>query len=249
MTLHIGAAGWSIPPQYKDEFPEDGSHLERYATRFACVEINSSFYRPHRPQTYARWAATVPNAFRFAVKIPKLISHNHRLQDCTDILLRFLDETAELGPKRGPLLLQLPPSFIYDPKTVNQFLQIARNHYTGPLICEPRHRSWFTPNATQCLTDHTTARVAADPAVTPEAGTPAAFPEPAYFRLHGKPELYTSSYAPTELEALSHQLAHSKAVSTWCIFDNTARGAATQNALAVKARLDQPGTPVPPVIP
>ena len=70
----IGTAGWSIPAQHATAFPSSGSHLDRYSHRFLAVEINSSFYRPHRPGTYQRWAATVPAAFRFAVKMPKIIT-------------------------------------------------------------------------------------------------------------------------------------------------------------------------------
>jgi uncharacterized protein YecE (DUF72 family) len=61
--VRIGTAGWSIPKRHADVFPAAGSHLERYAARLAAVEINSSFYRPHRPATYARWAAAVPDGF------------------------------------------------------------------------------------------------------------------------------------------------------------------------------------------
>ena len=60
----IGTAGWSIPRQHAAAFPAGGSHLERYAQRFNAVEINSSFYRPHRRATYERWAASVPTASR-----------------------------------------------------------------------------------------------------------------------------------------------------------------------------------------
>ena len=41
-------------------------HLERYARRLSAAEINSSFYRPHQRKTYERWAASVPDDFRFA---------------------------------------------------------------------------------------------------------------------------------------------------------------------------------------
>ncbi|MDQ3815662.1 MAG: DUF72 domain-containing protein, partial [Armatimonadota bacterium] len=77
--IYIGCAGWSIPSPHAPEFPAAGSHLERYAARFPAVEINSSFYRPHRPQTYERWAAAVPTHFQFAVKVPKIITHERRL--------------------------------------------------------------------------------------------------------------------------------------------------------------------------
>ena len=62
---------WSIPKAYGVPFPPSGSHLERYGAVFNAVEINSSFYRPHRTATYERWAASVPEDFRFAVKVPK----------------------------------------------------------------------------------------------------------------------------------------------------------------------------------
>ena len=108
-SIHVGCAGWSIPRQYAEHFPEWGTHLERYAQRFPAVEINSSFYRPHRPATYARWAASVPASFQFAVKVPREISHMRRLRDVADPLERFLSEVEALGTALGPVLVQLPP--------------------------------------------------------------------------------------------------------------------------------------------
>ena len=90
-----------------------GSHLERYGAILNAVEINSSFYRPHRTATYERWAASVPEDFRFAVKVPKAITHERRLKDVGDLLDRFLSEVSGLGPKLGPLLVQLPPSLSF----------------------------------------------------------------------------------------------------------------------------------------
>ena len=106
----VGTAAWTIPAQHAHGFPPEGSHLERYSRRFPAVEINSSFYRPHRPSTYQRWASTVPAHFRFAVKVPKEITHLRRLANADEPLERFLAEAGALGEKLGPLLLQLPPS-------------------------------------------------------------------------------------------------------------------------------------------
>ncbi|WP_408901606.1 DUF72 domain-containing protein, partial [Pararoseomonas indoligenes] len=78
--VQIGTAGWSIPKQHAGEFDADGSHLERYARRLPAVEINSSFYRPHRPATYERWAASTPESFRFSAKVPRTITHDCRLK-------------------------------------------------------------------------------------------------------------------------------------------------------------------------
>jgi uncharacterized protein YecE (DUF72 family) len=108
--IYVGTAAWAIPKASQDAFPTEGSHLVRYANRFDSVEINSSFYRPHRLSTYQRWADDVPDHFRFAVKMPKTITHEGRLRNVADPLQRFLGEIAGLGGKLGPVLIQLPPA-------------------------------------------------------------------------------------------------------------------------------------------
>eukprot|EP01034_Spumella_vulgaris_P043819 gene43819-54451_t len=103
-VVRIGCAGWSIPRAVSGEFPAGDSHLQRYAAVFNAAEINSSFYRPHQPQTYERWAASVPGAFRFAVKAPKQMTHEQRLEDCSEPMQRFAGEVAGLGEKLGCVL-------------------------------------------------------------------------------------------------------------------------------------------------
>src|SRR3954467_5982488 len=171
----VGTVGWSIPPQHAGRFPGEGRHLERYSQRLAAVEINSSFYRPHRPGTYARWAASVPAGFRFAVKLPKEITHNRRLADAAEPLARFLSEAQMLGPKLGPVLVQLPPSFAFKPDLVAKFLSQIRHSFSGSVVCEPRHPTWFTDAVDRLLADHQVARVAADPAPVPRAAEPGGY--------------------------------------------------------------------------
>jgi uncharacterized protein YecE (DUF72 family) len=228
----VGTAGWSIPATQADRFPRDGSHLERYSRRFPAVEINSSFYRPHRPSTYARWAAVVPPTFRFAIKMPKEITHARRLDGAEEPLVRFLDETSALGAKRGPVLVQLPPSLAFDGQICATFFQGLRSRFLGLLACEPRHRTWFTDEVDHLLLDFQVARVAADPAVVPRAAIPGGWQGLQYFRLHGSPRMYYSAYLPAYLEGLRDRLRTSHG-EIWCIFDNTAEGAATHDALAV----------------
>lgn len=230
--LRIGTAGWAIPRAHAGSLPPDGSSLARYAARFDAAEINSSFHRPHRPATYARWAASVPDTFRFAVKIPKTITHQKRLVGAEPELDRFLDEASALGAKMGPLLVQLPPSFAFDAATAESFLRLLRDRVAGPIACEPRHPTWFAPDADRLLADHTIARVAADPARVPEASQPGGWRGLVYYRLHGSPVMYRSSYEPAFLAALAARLAQREA-ETWCIFDNTTLGAAAGNALEV----------------
>jgi uncharacterized protein YecE (DUF72 family) len=231
-VIRVGTAGWTIPARVRDRFDAEGSHLERYARRFSCVEINSSFYRPHRPSTYARWAAGVPEGFRFALKVPKEITHTLRLVDAVGPLDRFLAETAALGEKRAVLLVQLPPSFAYDAPVIERFFAAFRERYDGPLACEPRHPSWFTPEADATLCRYASARVAADPAVVPEAASPGGWPGLRYSRLHGSPRTYYSSYDDAFVAELAHRLTAEDGPA-WCIFDNTAMDAATANALTL----------------
>jgi uncharacterized protein YecE (DUF72 family) len=245
LGLRVGCAGWAIPSQHAHAFPTQGTHLERYAQRFTGVEVNSSFYRSHRPTTYARWAASVPDPFQFAVKMPREITHTRRLVEVTAPLERFLMEVQGLGAKLGPLLIQLPPSLPLTEDLAQTFLTALRTRFHGAVVCEPRHQSWFSPAAEQLLYAFQVARVAADPARVPAAAIPGGWPGLVYYRWHGTPEMYVSAYPSAALEALAAQVAAAaRMVPTWCIFDNTARGAATRNALELLARqAAAPATP------
>src|SRR5689334_4890368 len=103
-AFRIGTAGWSIPKACAAAFGGDGTYLQRYARVLPAVEINTSFYRPHKPATYTRWAAGVPPGFRFAVKVPREITHTRRLVGTDEPFGRFLDEVQALGGTLGPLL-------------------------------------------------------------------------------------------------------------------------------------------------
>jgi uncharacterized protein YecE (DUF72 family) len=236
-TLRIGTAGWAIPRAVADSFPTEGSGLGRYAGRFDAAEINSSFHRAHRPATYERWAASTPAGFRFSAKIPKTITHQRRLVGAEDDLARFLDEVSALGAKIGPLIVQLPPTLVCDEPVVAGFFAAFRTRWTGAIACEPRHPSWFAEPAEALLRAHEVARVGADPARVPEAAEPGGWEGYRYTRLHGSPRMYYSPYEPDQITRLAARLA-SASVETWCMFDNTASGAAAANALELVAALD-----------
>ncbi|HYF07978.1 MAG TPA: DUF72 domain-containing protein [Acetobacteraceae bacterium] len=238
-AIHVGTAGWSIPKQHAASFPAEGSHLERYAARFSAVEINSSFYRPHRPATYARWAASVPSHFRFAVKAPREITHERRLADAAEPLERFLSEVAALGDCFGPLLVQLPPSLRFDEQVGHAFFNALRHRFAGEVVCEPRHASWFADAADDVLRTFRVGRVAADPAPVPAAARPGGWPGIVYVRLHGSPKMYYSPYSSEQLDSTADLLREAAAEGrqAWCIFDNTALGEATGNALDLLGRL------------
>src|ERR1700742_2007789 len=141
----IGTAGWSGPAREAAGTAATGSHLERYAHRLTAVEINSSFYRPHRATTYARWAASTPADFRFSVKIPKAMTHERKLEDCDALLDRFVAEVAGLGDKLGVLLVQLPPKSVLNKRVAAAFFRALRKRIAVPVALEPRHASWFAP--------------------------------------------------------------------------------------------------------
>jgi uncharacterized protein YecE (DUF72 family) len=235
-NLVIGTAGWSIPPSLADHFPGDGSHLERYARVMSGAEINSSFHRSHRRSTYERWSSAVPANFAFSVKIPKTISHEKRCADCADELQRFLDETVGLGEKRRLLLLQLPPSFQFEQERMQRFFALCRRADAPPIVCEPRHASWFAPEADALLEACRVARVGADPARAPGAERPGGWTGISYFRMHGSPRMYYSSYSADSLDRVASMMLIAPN-EVWCIFDNTASGAAAGDALMLRSRL------------
>lgn len=219
----------------------DGTHLQRYARRLACAEINSSFYRPHAVTTYAKWAAATPPDFRFSLKVPRAITHEQQLRQARAPLVRFLEESSGLGTKRGPLLVQLPPSQEFDARMAGRFFTLLRSLHAGAVACEPRHPSWFSLEATSLLVRHQIARVAADPSPAAGADVPGGWPGLVYYRLHGSPRMYWSRYESGALARLSANLrAIPAGIDAWCIFDNTASGAALENACELTESLHEP---------
>ncbi len=220
-------------------FPGEGTHLQRYAGQFGAVEVNSSFYRPHRPATYARWAASVPPGFRFAVKLPREITHMRRLLDAAGPLDQFLAEITGLGETLGPVLVQLPPSLAYEAAMVRQFFTTLRERFEGAVACEPRHASWFDDAADAVLTEFRVARVAADPAVVARAAEPGGWSGLVYRRLHGSPRVYYSGYSAAHLDTVAALLRADASLGRecWCILDNTASGEAAGDALGLLERV------------
>lgn len=236
--VHIGCAGWNIPRQSVAHFELEGTHLQRYSRTFNCCEINSSFYRPHKNSTWERWAASVPEDFRFSVKVPRTITHEAKLKCEPEDLTGFLTQVGFMGQKLGVLLVQLPPSCVFDYTIAKRFFALLRAQHAGDVALEARHGSWFDPKADDLLKEFRIAGVAADPSCVPAAGRPTGFEELVYFRLHGSPRRYYSSYSGEFLKAIARQIADlAGEARVWCIFDNTAAGFATSNALELNEEL------------
>jgi uncharacterized protein YecE (DUF72 family) len=163
IKIRVGLAGWSNPPAKRFERAAGQTHLSYYAAHFSCVEINSSFYRPHQRATYARWRDETPAQFRFSVKMPRSITHEAQLTGCAAEIERFYEGIAALQPKLAVVLVQLPPSLEFDRRPVQAFFKSVPRLRGTKLACEPRHSSWFTSAADKFLRDAGVSRVAADP--------------------------------------------------------------------------------------
>jgi uncharacterized protein YecE (DUF72 family) len=231
MRIRVGLAGWSNPPAKRLERVAGQTHLSYYAAHFSCVEVNSSFYRPHQSATYARWRDQTPAQFRFSVKMPRSITHEGHLKGCAAEVERFYKGIAALQPKLAVVLVQLPPSLAFDRRSAQAFFKAVPRPRGTKLVCEPRHSSWFTSAVDRVLRDAGVSRVAADPARYPGAQIPGGVSRFAYFRWHGSPHLYYSKYSEAQLAAFAAAVAGTKATETWCVFDNTARHAAWDDAL------------------
>lgn len=214
------------------------SHLESYAAVMPCVEINSSFYRLHRADTYARWRDSVPDTFRFSVKLLRTITHIKRLHDCERELEQFLETVRPLGDKWGCLLVQFPPSFAYPEARARRFFALLREHVAVDIACEPRHSSWFQDEVMEWMTASGIAYVDADPPVVSQRRPVDARQAIQYIRLHGSPIVYHSSYPESYLDQMAVRLDEASIAGrrSWCIFDNTASGAAVENALSLLSK-------------
>lgn len=225
----IGTAGWSVSAREK----EQGTHLYRYSRTLSCVEINSSFYRPHRSATWAKWSKETPPGFRFSIKAPKAITHEEQLCNTSTLLKAFFEQIEPLQEKTGPILFQLPPSLSFDVVVAEDFFSLLRELYEGEVVVEPRHATWFTTSVDSFLQELAIGRVAADPPKgDPIAATPGGDTRLAYYRLHGSPRIYYSNYAD---ESLAELAARIKPLSNvWIVFDNTALSHAYSNALRLQ---------------
>jgi uncharacterized protein YecE (DUF72 family) len=232
-SLRIGTAGWSTPKHLAADSTHR-THLSRYSQILNCAEINSSFYRSHRLSTWEKWANSVPEDFRFSVKAPKTITHEAKLACTPAQLQNFLTEVNALDGKLGTILFQLPPSFAFNSTIARTFFTMLRDLYPLHAVLEPRHATWFTPEADDLMQSFRIARAAANPARFPQAAHAAGWSELIYCRLHGSPRIYYSPYPAEYLQSLAVTIAAHPTKETWCIFDNTASGAAFENAQSLK---------------
>jgi len=163
MQLIVGTSGYSYKEWKGTFYPADlpaAKMLPYYAERFGSVEINATFYRMPNETTLAKWAAEVPESFRFVLKAPQRITHQKKLTDCGDEIRHFFEVAEVLGSKLGPVLFQLPPFARKDAAKLRDFLAILPKDRRSAF--EFRHASWFDDETYALLREHGVALCAAD---------------------------------------------------------------------------------------
>jgi len=149
----VGTSGYSYEPWKGSFYPEklpSARMLSYYAERFPTVEINNTFYRMPAADQLRKWGDETPDSFRFSLKSPKRITHEKKLSDARDAVARLYDAAEVLGPKRGPILFQLPPFMKKDLARLQVFL--ADLPPSGARAAfEFRHESWFSSDVYDAL--------------------------------------------------------------------------------------------------
>ncbi|HJU05049.1 MAG TPA: DUF72 domain-containing protein [Nitrospiraceae bacterium] len=235
--LLIGTSGWTYASWRGTFYPEklpSREYLEFYAGAFPTTEINYSFYHLPKPQTYANWAARVPEDFLFAVKASRFITHIKRLLDVEEAWRLFIDNALVLQNHLGPILLQFPPSLKQDTGRLQDFLTIAQHHAGSRgklrLVFEFRHESWFTSEVYRLLSRHGAALCIADSHRYPRKDVLTT--DWAYVRFHGRNQLFASNYSRAELQKEARILKRylKDGMDVLVYFNNDAKGYAVKNA-------------------
>jgi uncharacterized protein YecE (DUF72 family) len=172
--IHTGMSGYAYKEWKPDFYPQSlksEGMLGHYATKFPTVEINNTFYRMPRDNVLQDWASQVPDGFTFCLKASRRITHDNRLTEVDSLLEFVLRGAAVLGPKRGPMLFQLPPNMKKDLGRLEAFLALLPADARFALEC--RHPSWFDDEVATLLRRREVALVIAEQEdwTTPVIGT------------------------------------------------------------------------------
>jgi uncharacterized protein YecE (DUF72 family) len=242
--IHVGTSGWQYDDWKGAFYPaslRSEAWLTHYATRFATVEVNNSFYRLPERTTFERWRTGTPDGFMFAVKISRFLTHVKRLKDPEEPAQRLLDRAAGLGKKLGPLLLQLPPTMRADPgrlrATLDAFGAGAR------IAVEFRHPSWFSDEVLSLLDSHGAALVLADRRGVRVPSQPIVTGGWTYLRFHQGTTTHPSYRTPT-LSRWADAIADLPARETFIYFNNDPSAAAPRDARRLVAMLAKRGQQV-----
>jgi uncharacterized protein YecE (DUF72 family) len=203
MTLHIGTSGYSYKEWKGSFYPEDlkaADMLSFYAERLGTVEINNTFYRMPTRKLLEGWASQVPDSFRFVLKVSQKITHFKRLKDVDEEVGYLMETVRVLGPKLGPLLVQIPPNFARDDARLSTFLGLVSE---ARVALEVRNASWLVPEVFALLERRGVALVASETDEEPDPRLVRTAPW-GYLRLR------KTAYTPEELAQWSRKIAEQK---------------------------------------
>jgi uncharacterized protein YecE (DUF72 family) len=247
--LFVGTSGWTY--DWGDFYPADlpsRRRLEFYTGRFATVEVNYSFYRLPRKTTYEKWAGQTPEGFLFALKLSRFITHVKRLQGVKTEFRQFVARAAPLGPRLGPILVQLPPSFKLDAGRLELFLdrasEVARERGLDSLrlAFEFRHPTWFGEGAGPALAAlerHGAALVCGHSSRYPYPETEPRTADFMYLRFHGPGKMFASAYGEAGLSRWAPRVTGwlDEGLDVFAYFNNDSGGHAHRDAQALRGLL------------
>ena len=232
--IHVGCSGWVYRHWKGDFYPVDLPQrrwFAHYAATFDTVEINASFYRLPRPETFDGWRDKAPDGFRYAVKVNRFITHMKKLLDCADAVGEFIALARRLGPKLGPLLYQLPPSLKRNDDRLNDFLALLPDDLEH--VFEFRSSDWYVEPVRALLERHGVGFVVHDLVglATPRWATGRS----AYVRFHGTAGKYRGRYKQAQIDDWAGWLAEQCRAgrSAWAYFNNDIGGDAIEDAVAL----------------
>src|SRR5579871_5553374 len=166
MPVWIGTSGWQYRHWRKTFYPGDlAQHdwLDWYCERFQVVEVNNTFYHLPEASVFEGWRRRVPDDFVVAVKMSRYLTHLKRLLDADEIVSNFMERARLLGPRLGPVLVQLPPRFEARADRLRAVLEALRASKRGLRVAvEFRDDSWYTDEVRELLTEFGAALVLAD---------------------------------------------------------------------------------------
>lgn len=200
-----------------------------YAEKFQSIELNVTFYRFPVLSSLENWYNISPTNFRFAVKVPRLITHYKKFNDCTRLIDDFYNLVAAgLRDKLGPVLFQLPPRYIYSRERLELIVNSMRKEFTN--VIEFRDASWWKPVVFNRLKKEKLIFCGIDYPGLPNDVI--VTNETAYYRFHGKPRLYYSAYKTNDLMTVADTISSNMKISkAFIFFNNTATAAAIKNAV------------------
>jgi uncharacterized protein YecE (DUF72 family) len=199
VTIRVGIGGWVYPPWRGAFYPEGLRQAEElgYASRHVtAIEINGTFYRLQKPDSYRKWHDETPEGFVFSLKGSRYISYRKEIASAPDALGRFLDSgIEELQKKLGPILWQFPPEREFDAPGLAAFLAALPKNLRH--VVEVRHPSFDDPAFFDLLHEHRVAVAFVDDAKYPAFDVPTA--DFAYARLRRCEKGEPTGYSPEAL--------------------------------------------------